>query len=326
MAHRRWTYRWGLLAAQLLLACWAAPTVAQPQALRLAVAQLPYFSPALIANWQGFFAAEGLTVEIVPCVNGRRCLKHLTDKEVDVATVADTPIVAAVHDGLPFHILATMTTSRDNSFIARADRGIASPADLRGKRIGFVRGTTGHYFTDTFLTYHGIGLDQVTLVELDAARAPQQVASGEVDAAGLYQPHGPAAMRLLGDKGLVLPAPRLYTATMNLVAKPGLSDADAAKLMRALQRATAYIRTDPLRAKALVASQLKLDPEVLSQAWELLSFRLSLGQSLLTTLEAESRWMLRTGQVKGNASPDFLARMRPGPLRSVDPTAVTLVD
>ena len=324
MANRRWTCRWVLLAAQLLLACWATPTVAKP--LRIAVAQLPYFSPALVAGWQGFFAAEGLDVEILPCVNGRRCLKHLTDNEVDVATVADTPIVTAVHDGLPFHILATMTTSRDNSFIVRADRGIASPADLRGKRIGFVRGTTGHYFTDTFLIFHGIGLDQVTLVELDAARAPQQVAAGEVDAAGLYQPHGPAALRLLGDKGLVLPAPRLYTATMNLVAKPGLSDADAAKLLRALQRATTYIRADPPRAQALVASQLKMDRKLVNETLELLSFRLSLGQSLLTTLEAESRWMRRTGQVQGDITPDFLSRMRPGPLRSVDPTAVTLVD
>lgn len=324
MACRRWTFRWLLLTTQLLLACWAAPTGAQP--LRIAVAQLPYFSPALIADWQGFFAAEGLAVEIVPCINGRRCLKHLIDNEVDVATVADTPIVMAVHGGPPFHILTTMATSRDNSFVARADRGITSPADLRGKRIGFVRGTTGHYFTDTFLTFHGIGLDQVTLVELDAARAPQQLAAGEVDAAGLYQPHGPAAIRLLGDKGLVFPAPRLYTATMNLVAKPSLSDPDAVKLLRALQRAIAYIRADQPRAQALVSSQLKLDPKVISEHWELLSFRLSLGQSLLTTLESQSRWMRRTHQVKGDTTPDFLARMRPGPMRALDPAAVTLVD
>ena len=324
MASSRWTYRWLLRTAQLLLVCWAAPAVAQP--LRIAVAQLPYFSPALIANWQGFFAAEGLAVEIVPCVNGRRCLKHLTDKEVDVATVADTPIVTAVHDGLPFHILATMTTSRDNIFVVRKDRGIASPADLRGKRIGFVRGTTGHYFTDTFLTFHGIGLNQVTPVELDPSRAPQQVAAGEVDAAGLYQPHGPETLRLLGDKGLVLPAPRLYTVTMNLVAQPGLSDADATKLLRALQRAIVYLRAVPPRAQALVASQLKLDPKLVDEAWGLLSFRLSMGQALLTTLESESRWMRRTGQVKGDATPDFLARMRSGPLRAVDPTALTLMD
>lgn len=224
------------------------------------------FSPTLVAGWQGLFAAEGLAVEIVPCVNGRRCLKHLADGEADIATVADTPIVSAVHAGVAFQILATMTTSRDNSFVVRTDRGIASPADLRGKRIGFVRSTTGHYFTDTFLTFHGIALDQVTLVELDAARAPQQLAAGEVDAAGLYQPHGPAALRLLGDKGRVLPAPRLYTATMNLVARPGVSDADATKLLRALQRATAYLVADPARAQALVASKLKLDPKVVDEA------------------------------------------------------------
>lgn len=61
------------------------------------MAQLSYFSPTLVAGWQGLFAAEGLAVEIVPCVNGRRCLKNLEEGEVDIATVADTPIVSAVH-------------------------------------------------------------------------------------------------------------------------------------------------------------------------------------------------------------------------------------
>lgn len=324
MTHSQWHCRGALACLLFVLACWALPADARP--LRIATAQLSYFSPALVAGWQGYFAAEGLEVEVVPCVNGRRCLKHLTDREVDVATVADVPIVMAVHDGLPFHILATMTSARDNSMVVRADRGIRTPADLRGKRVGFVRGTSGHYFTDTFLTYHGIGLNQITPVELDPVRAPQQVAAGEVDAAGLYQPHGAEALHLLGQQGRVLPAPRLYTATMNLVVRPDLSDADAVKLLRALQRAQAYLRDDPLRAQALVASRLQIDRKAVADTWDLLNFRLALGQSLLTTLEAQSRWMRRTDQVRGETPPDFLARLRPGPLRSVDPSAVTLVD
>lgn len=324
MTRSRWHYTGWAACLLMVLACWALPADARP--LRMAIGQLSYFSPALVAGWQGYFAAEGLDVEVVPCVNGRRCLKHLTDREVDVATVADVPIVMAVHDALPFHILATMTSARDNSMVVRADRGIRTPADLRGKRVGFVRGTSGHYFTDTFLTYHGIGLNQITPVELDPVRAPQQVAAGEVDAAGLYQPHGAEALRLLGQQGRVLPAPRLYTATMNLVVRPDLSDADAVKLLRALQRAQSYLRDDPPRAQALVASRLQIDRKAVADTWDLLNFRLALGQSLLTTLEAQSRWMRRTDQVRGETPPDFLARLRPGPLRSVDPSAVTLVD
>ncbi|MBY0409178.1 MAG: NrtA/SsuA/CpmA family ABC transporter substrate-binding protein [Burkholderiaceae bacterium] len=293
--------------------------------LRVAIADLPYFTPALVAGWQNFFAAEGVDVQVVRCVNGKRCLQHLIDKEVDVATVADTPIMVAVHGGVPFDILATMTTSRDNTMVARKDRGINTPADLRGKRIGFVRGTSGHYFTDTFLTFNGITPDQVTLVELDSARAPQQIAAGDVDAAGLYQPHGPTALGLLGDKGLTLISPRLYTATMNLVSRPGVNDGDLSKLLRAIKRSIDYIQEDEARAKSLVAQRLKIDPTALNQTWDALNFRLSLGQSLLTTLEAESRWARRSGLVAREAAPDFLVRMRPGPLRTVDPTAITLI-
>lgn len=323
--HKR-PWGWGRVLSVVLSVCLVDLGVAFAQPLRVATAQLTYFSPALVAGWQGFFAAEGLQVEVIRCVNGRRCLEHLTAHQADVATVADTPIVLAAHQGQVFQILATMTTSRDNSFVVRSDRGIASPADLRGKRIGYVRGTSGHYFTDTFLTYHGIALDQITPVELDAARAPLQLAAGEVDAAGLYQPHGPQALRLLASQGRVLPAPRLYTATMNLVVRPGVSDADAVKLLRALQRANAYLQADAQRAQAQVARELRLDPASVQESWDLLSFRLSLGQSLLTALEAQSRWMRRTGQVQGEDSPDFLSMMRSGPLKQVDPSAVTLVD
>lgn len=319
----RLSFKW-LSAACLLLACCMAP--ASAQTLRLAVADLPYHSPALIAGWQGFFAAEGLEVEIVRCVSGRRCLQHLADKEADFATVADTPVMLAVHSQQPFDILATMTSSRDSLLVARTDRGIKGPADLRGKRIGYVRGGIGHYFADTFLTFHGIGNDQVTWVELDPVRAPQQIQAGEVDAAGLYPPHGPAAMRLLGDKGLVLSSPRLYTSTINIVAKPGVSEADATKLLRAVKRAIDYIREDPPRARKLVAHQLKIDPKQLDEGWDAMSFRLSLGQSLLTTLEAESRWAQRVRLVSAETAPDFLARMRTGPLRKLDPAAVTIVE
>lgn len=316
-------FKAGFVVAAISLMSCVAPAAAKP--IRIATAQLPYFSSGLIAGWQGFFAAEGLEVVVVPCANGRRCLQHLTDDEADVATVADTPIVAAVHMRLLFQILATLTTSHDNSVVVRNVSNISSASDLRGKRVGYVRGTTGHYFTDTFLTYNGIGLDQVTLVELDPARAPQQLAAGEVDAAGLYQPHGSEALRLLGNGGHVLAAPRLYTATMNLVAKQSLAESDAIKVLRAVQRANEFMRADPARAQALVSSRLKLDAKMVSQTWSLMTFRLSLGQSLLTTLEAQSRWMMRTKQVKGESGPDFLERMRSGPLRAVDPAAVTLV-
>ncbi len=315
------TTRWllGALGALVATAACAAP-------LAIAISDLPAFSPALVADEAGFFAAEGLDVRVIACVNGRRCLQHLTDGEAALATVADTPMVMAAHAGKSFSIVATMATSRGgNRIIARGDRAIRSAADLKGKRLGFIRGTSAHFFTDNFLTFSGLKPQDLTLVALDPVRAPEQLAAGEVDVAGLYNPHGPRALELLGDKSVQLHVPPLYTVTMNLVAQVGLDDGDLRKVLRALERALVLMRQQPHAARTMLSARLRIEPSELKTMWSDYEFRLVLDQALITTLESESRWAMREGLVVNKAMPNYLDMVRDAPLRSIDRRAVTVI-
>ena len=315
------TTRWLLAALGALV---AAAASAGP--LTMAIADLPAFSPALVADEAGFFAAEGLDVKVIRCVNGRRCLQHLTDGEAAMATVADIPMVMAAHAGKPFGIVTTMATSRrENRLIVRSDRAIRSAADLKGKRLGFIRGTSAHYFADNFLTFSGLKHQDLTLVPLDPARAAEQLIAGEVDAAGLYNPHGPRALDQLGDKALQLSTLSTYTITLNLVAQPAVSDEDLRKVLRALERALLLIRQQPHSARTLVAARLNLEPAELKTMWSDYEFRLVLDQALITTLESESRWAMREGLVENKTLPNYLDMVRDAPLRSIDRRAVTVI-
>ena len=312
------------LAAMLACVSWAA--AAAP--LTLAIADTPAFAPALLAEAEGYFVAEGLDLKIVHCVNGRRCLQHLTDGEAQLATVADTPIVMASHAGARFDIVATFASGYENRLIARVDRGIRVPADLQGKRIGFVKGTTGQYFTDSYLIFNDIDPGAVTMVPLEATEAVERLARGDVDAAGLYQPHGYLATQRLGKNAVVLPGTRLNTVTFNLVsqtAAAGVRDEELVKILRALKRACDHIALQPARARALLAARLNLEPTVLDAIWSDYEFRLALEQSLIANLEAESRWAVREGLVPRGPLPDYLPLFRPAPLRAVDRRAVSIV-
>ena len=235
-------------------------------------------------------------------------------------------MVMAAHAGKPFSIVATMATSRGgNRLIARGDRAIRSAADLKGKRLGFIRGTSAHFFADNFLTFSGLRQQDLTLVALDPARAPEQLASGEVDVAGLYNPHGLRAFELLGDKAVQLHVPQLYTVTMNLVAQAGLGDGDVRKVLRALERALVLMRQHPQVAQMIVGRKLQLEPPVLQTMWSDYEFRLVLDQALITTLESESRWAVREGLVENKTMPNYLDLVRDAPLRSIDRRAVTVI-
>lgn len=308
-----------LLALGLATRAVAAPLV-------LAIGESPLFAPLQLAAQEGYFAAEGLDVRVQPCINGRRCLKHLTDGEAQVATVADTPMVFALHAGHRFDIIASFgSSSRDTTMVVRADRGIRTPADLAGKRIGVVRGTSAHYFANVFLLVNGVSRDKVSLVFLDANRGAEPLLRGEVDAAALYRPVGPQAAQQLGANAQVLVTPRPYTVIVNLVAQPGLSQDTLLRLLKAVQRSITLLNSQPAQANARLAALWKLDAKAATALLEGYEFRLSLDQTLLSTLEAESRWAVREGLTDNPVVPDYLELMRTEPLRALDPRAMTLV-
>jgi ABC-type nitrate/sulfonate/bicarbonate transport system substrate-binding protein len=297
--------------------------------LTLAIADLPVFSVALVAEDQGFFAAEGLDLKVIHCVNGKRCLKHLTDGEAHYATVADTPLVFAALAGSKFHILATIAGSaRDNRFLARTDRGIRTAADLKGKRIGVVQGTTAHYFADTMLLFNGIAMSEVTLVPLDGADPAGALIRGDVDAAALYNPFGVRAQVAVGKLLVKLQSPSTFNITANLVGLPrvtGGKSSDVIKLLRALKKAADFIEREPARARLAVATRLRIASPELESMWGDYDFALSMSQTLVYSLEAQTRWVIREGLVPGARMPDYLDFVDLEPLRSVDAKAATLI-
>lgn len=327
-------YASGLIRSVLFLAGWmlgfAPAALAAPASLTLAVADLQAAAPVLIAEAKGFFLAEGLAPKIIHCPVGRVCLQQLLDGKAQIATAADVPIATASLMRKGFAIVATIASSgRENRLIVRQDRGIRSAADLKGKRIGTLIGTTGQYFTESVLLYSGLNVADVTIVPLDPSDVIGPLQRGEIDAAGLFEPYGREALRRLHTQARILPMPELISTTFNLVSVPsaaGASDDDILKLLRAIQRANQLIRDNPEQARKIVAAALKIDPLTLAESWDDYDFRLLLGQPLVTTLEAQARWAMRDKLGGTRAQiPDFLEFIRSEPLRRLDARAVRLV-
>ncbi len=138
-----------------------------------------------------YFQQEGLDTDIRVLSAANVALKTmLEDGTLDMVSVAQTPVVFHSFVRNDYAIIAAMADS-DNShkLLARKDRGIYTPNDLKGKAIGVTKGASGQFFLDVFLLSHSINLAEVEIIDLAAGALAQALVEGRVDAIATWEPH-----------------------------------------------------------------------------------------------------------------------------------------
>ncbi len=198
----RWTgLRIGLSIAVLLSAAACRQQPQEPAAARakvvLATQAVPCSGLIAVADEKGYFAHAGLEVRIDLYPSGRDALGALMRGEAHVATVADIALAGAIIDDPTLRVIASIGTSTGSQVVARRDRSIATPADLKGKRVGYSPGTASHYYLHSFLLMNGIRRDDIAAVPVPPARQAQAVVSGEVDAVAAFDVYAFVAGREL---------------------------------------------------------------------------------------------------------------------------------
>lgn len=305
-----------------------APATSAAQPLRLAASRSPLSLPVLVAQDRGFFAEEGLEVQVADCIGGHRCLRQVLEGKADVATVGDLPIVFNSFERSDFVVLATIGSNReDTKLVTHRRAGIGRPEDLPGKRVGLVHGSSSHYFFDLFMLSAGVDPKSVQAVRLQPEELGPALLAGRIDAAAIWEPYAYEAMKSMPGQATVLPHPDRYVLTFNLVAARAMArtrDDSLVRLLRAVERAQRFITERPAQAQAILQQRLQLDPQFVEHAWPTLSFRLALDTSLLRTLEGEARWAEREGHVAGRRPSNFLDFVHRGPLLRVKPSAVAI--
>jgi len=312
------------LSVALTATLLAAPAAAER--LRIAVSRTPVSLPLYVAAERGYFREEGLDVAIEDCIGGQRCLRRLLDGQAEFATSSEMPVVLHAFERGDAAILATLSNSSDNlKLLARRGSGVVRSEQLDGKTVGVIAATAGHYMLETHLFSIGVDPRRVRLVPMQAEDMLAALRSARVDAVAVWEPYAWEALQGADPVAVHLPVSG-YIETFNLVAmrsRFGRDDALLARLLRALDRAESAIQADPTAAQAVLVKRLGVDPRFVDWVWRGLSFRLSLEQSLITTMESEARWAQREGHVPaGRPRPNVLTLIYPGPLKSVRPAAV----
>lgn len=321
---KRETTALSLLLIPLLL----ASTALSAEPLKISVSQTPLSLPFYVAESQGYFAAEGVKLTISEVVGGHRTMQQLLDGTSDLATSSEAVVMFNSFLRTDYAIIASFVSSDDDvKIVTRADSGIKQPTQLTGKKIGTVTGAASHYYLETLLLLNGVNPKSTHIRNLQPEEMTKALGNGDVDAIAIWEPYPFKALKAVPG-ATVLPRQNTYKLTFNLIVHKkhlGIRDDELVKLLRALDLAQQFIKNQPQKAKAILREKLKLDQDFIEWIWPSYNYRLTLDQSLLTTLEGEARWARQEGLVKGNKSPNYLNFIYAGPLSKVRPAAVSII-
>lgn len=295
----------------------------------IAIGTGPVVSSVHIAVVKDFFKDEGLQVTIQQHTSGRAAFKAVIDGEADIATAAETPIMHAVLNGEKIAILSTIETSDENKvLVGRKDKGISTPQDLNDKKIGVTFGSNAEFFLDLFLIRNGISRDTIEIVDLRGDEIFHALVRGEVDAVSTWNPFVLMLQKELGDNGVLFFGEGIYEESFNIVAKQDFVQKNPEaikKVIQGLVKAEEFIEKNQNESIKIIADILGTEEASLREVWDIYDFQTRLDQSLILTLEDESRWAIGKNLTTATEVPNYLDFIYLDALVAVKPEAVTII-
>ena len=181
-----------------------APTTgpsAEPVKLVVGLGFIPsvQFAPFYLADQAGYYTEAGLEVEFQNKIDPD-LVTLVGQGAIDVGISDGTSVIPAVSQGIPIRYVATIYGKFPSIVFAKTSSGIATAADLKGKKLG-IPGRYGSSWVmlQALLKSAGLTPDDLTIVEYPDFGQGTAVAAGAVDAATGFINNEPVQLELTGE-------------------------------------------------------------------------------------------------------------------------------
>lgn len=272
----------GMLVYSLILVlygCGGAPSDQGKERLR--VGYHPNFggaSAVSIGLEKGYFAQEGLEVELVQFTSGPPSVAALVAGDIDISFLGHGAFSLVLEGQVD--VIAVDCLSNAEEILARTDSGIRTVEDLKDRTLACSYGTSGENFLDMVLDYNKLFRDDINVVNMDVAGTVSALVRGQVEAVSLWVPYTNEIREQLGSEGIVVVAdcvelrdvmalPMCWVSTDKYI--DGHQDT-VLLFVRALYRCLNDRARNPEEAVALVAERLDMRyddlwPDIKTAEW-----------------------------------------------------------
>jgi NitT/TauT family transport system substrate-binding protein len=273
--------RVSVVALAALLAAIAVSCVpARPEEPKLKLALIPVLDtiPIFIAQQNGYFAEQGITVETIPVKSPQERDVLITTGQVD-GVLTDLQSVGLLNKDAP-KLKAVYTSRRPfpNApmfrILAGPKSAINAPADLKGVPIGISPNTVMEYLADRMLAGEGLKPEEIAKIEIGQIPVRfEQLMNGNIQAAALPDPLAQGAMaagaKLIVDdsKYADLSQSVLTFTTDTLSAKPGT----VKKFLVAWEKAVNELNAHPEKYQGVLIEQGRV-PKSIQDTYKMPTF------------------------------------------------------
>ena len=145
-----------------------------------------YYAPLFVALDRGYYAAEGLDVDLAEG-SGAETVVRLTAAGTDKVAYGPATVAAeAVSHDLPVIVVAVYLPKVPIGLISFPDVPLKTPKDLEGRKLGVSIGETFSNMLVPFARLNGVDLAKVTTVQLEPSARNTQFMARSIDVMSLY--------------------------------------------------------------------------------------------------------------------------------------------
>ncbi len=141
------------------------------------------------ATLEKHFASQGIAVKWVEFSSGPPMLEAMNVGSIDYGAVGDSPPIFAQSAGAAIVYAAGQPATNGQGILVQNNSPIRTIADLKGKRVGFTKGSSAHNIVVQTLEKAGLAYADITPVYLTPPDAGPAFANGSIDAWSIWDPY-----------------------------------------------------------------------------------------------------------------------------------------
>jgi sulfonate transport system substrate-binding protein len=135
------------------------------------------------------FQATGIAIDWVDFPSGPPMMEAMNAGSIDLGQVGDTPPIFAQAAGAKIVYVAGQPITNGQGILVKPSSAIRTLADLKGKRVGFTKGSSAHNVVVMALEKSGIAYSDITPVYLSPPDGAAAFARDSIHAWAVWDPY-----------------------------------------------------------------------------------------------------------------------------------------